>query len=246
MTPPAMGIDPNRKQVAGKLGVLMLDTRFPRWPGDIGHDAGLCRPALRFVVPGAVPAEVVTDAAALVAGGWAERFAAGARALQAAGAGVVTTSCGFLVLLQAALQRAVPVPLVSSALLQLPVLLARGPQVGVLTIDARRLGAAHLRAAGVPEERLADVIVEGLDPAGPFARPILDNATERDASAAEADLAAAARRLAARAPRLRTVVLECTNMAPHAAAIERASGLQARWLRHDPALAACFAEAEGA
>src|SRR6185369_2965739 len=151
-----MGINPNNMQEAGPppLGVLMLDTRFPRWPGDIGLDAGLHVPALRQVVAGAVPAEVVTDAAALEAGGWSRRFAAAARALQAQGAGAITTSCGFLVLLQAGLQQAVSVPLVSSALLQLPALLQHEAQVGVLTIDARHLGPAHLRAAGVPAHRL--------------------------------------------------------------------------------------------
>lgn len=248
-----MGIDPNTKQAAGqamaagppgRLGVLMLDTRFPRWRGDIGSDDGLARPALRIVVAGAVPARVVTDAAALQASGWAGRFAAAAHELQARGAGAITTSCGFLVLLQQPLQAAVTVPLVSSSLLQLPALLAAEPQVGVLTIDARQLGAAHLQAAGVPANRLGDVLVEGVDPEGAFAREILGNRPARDCIGAEADIVQAALRLRARAPALRCVVLECTNMPPHAAALQAASGLRAFGLRHDPALAGYFEPAE--
>lgn len=251
-----MGIDPNTKQAAGqgraggaatapaaaaRLGVLMLDTRFPRWPGDIGHDDGLRVVPDRLCLTGAVPAEVVTEAQALSASGWAERFARAAQQLQARGADAITTSCGFLVLLQQPLQAAVSVPLVSSALLQLPALLAAQPQVGVLTIDARRLGPAHLRAAGVAPHRLADVLVEGVDPDGAFARDILANRLERDRPRAEADVVQAALRLRARAPALRSVVLECTNMPPHAPALQQASGLRAFWLRHDPALAGFFA-----
>ncbi|HSW06199.1 aspartate/glutamate racemase family protein [Aquabacterium sp.] len=246
-----MGIDPNTegstKQAAGqlgqrgaRLGVLMLDTRFPRWPGDIGNDAGFVMPVLRERVQGAVPAAVVTDADALAASGWAERFAAAAMRLQQQGAGAITTSCGFLVLLQPALQAAVSVPLVSSSLLQLPALLATEPRVGVLTIDARRLGAAHLLAAGVDCGRLGDVLIEGVDPDSRFARDILADRPERDRAQAEADLVQAALRLRESDPSLRTVVLECTNMPPHAAALQQATGLRLRWLRHDPALAAFF------
>ncbi len=237
-----MGIDPNTKQTAGqpRLGVLMLDTRFPRWPGDIGCDASCRLAPLREVVRGAVPREVVADAAQLAASGWAQRFAQAAQRLQAAGACAITTSCGFLVLLQAELQAAVRVPLVSSALLQLPALLAQAPQVGVLTIDAMRLGLAHLRAAGVADADLPRVVIEGLPPEGAFAAPILRDAPRRDRAAAEADLLQAALRLQQRAPALRHVVLECTNMPPHAAALAAATGWHLHGLADDPRLAPYF------
>jgi hypothetical protein len=237
-----MGTNPNAQSSAGSavLGVLMLDTRFPRWPGDIGCDRGLVGPVLRRVVAGALPRRVVVDADALRASGLADAFEAAALDLAAAGAGIVTTSCGFLALLQQRLQALLPVPLVSSSLLQLPALLDREPRVGVLTIDADALGRAHLRAAGVPDHRRADVVIEGVDRAGEFARAILGNREALDRAAAERDIVAAARALAAREPGLRTVVLECTNLPPFAAAIERATGWRLRWLRHDPRLEPFF------
>jgi hypothetical protein len=239
-----MGIDPNTKPGAGRdaprdaprLGVLMLDTRFPRWPGDVGCDEGFAAAPLRERVAGAVPSEVVTDAEALQRSAFPPAFLQAALRLQAGGAAAVTTSCGFLVLLQAALQGALGVPLVTSALLQLPRLLQAAPRVGVLTVDARRLGHAHLLAAGVPAARLGDVVVEGVDADGPFARPLLANLAQRDFDAAEADLMAAARRLQQRAPDLHQVVLECTNMPPHATALRRATGWQLHGLLDDPAL----------
>ena len=45
------------------LGLLMLDTRFPRPPGDIGHPATFGFPVRRRVVEGAAPGRVVRGAA---------------------------------------------------------------------------------------------------------------------------------------------------------------------------------------
>jgi len=219
---------------AGFTGVLMLQTRFPRLPGDVGHPGSFTGPVRYRVVDGALPARVVATAADLRASGLPARFLEAAQALAREGARAITTSCGFLVLLQSELQASVGVPVVTSSLLQLPSLLEREPQVGVLTISADRLGPEHLLAAGVPPHRLQDVLVEGVDPAGEFARAILGNDSSMDIERARADVVAAACALRARAPRLSTAVLECTNMPPHAQAAERASGLRLQSLLDDP------------
>jgi hypothetical protein len=223
---------------AGFLGVLMLDTRFDRLPGDIGHPASFGVPVRQRVVQGAYPREVVGSAAALRRSGLGARFAEAARALEAEGARALTTSCGFLVLLQDELQRAVRVPLVSSSLLRLPALLRERPQVGVLTISAEALGPEFLLAAGVPEARLADVVIEGLPPEGAFAGPILGNRPGMEVERAAEEVAQAARALRARAPVLRDVVLECTNLPPHAHAVRAAGGWQVHSLLDEPRLTA--------
>jgi hypothetical protein len=80
------------------------------------------------------------------------------------GADVVPAITAALHAMQAQLQAALKVPLVSSSLLQLPELLARDGRVGVLTISARHLGEEHLLAAGVPSDRLRDVLVQASIP----------------------------------------------------------------------------------
>jgi hypothetical protein len=212
------------------LGVLMLDTRFPRPPGDIGHPDSFGVPVRQQVVPGAFPSRVVASARSLREAGMEAPFVTAARELAAQGARAITTSCGFLVLLQAALQAAVDVPVVSSSLLQLPALLAREAQVGVLTISASHLCDGHLLAAGVPAARLRDVLVQGMAVDGDFAAPILGNQPAFDLAAARADVVRTALALQARAPQLRTVVLECTNLPPHAQAVSDATGWQLRSL----------------
>lgn len=214
----------------------MLDTRFPRLPGDIGHPQSFGIPVRHRVVKGALPRQVVATADLLRSSGLGAAFAEAARELASLGARALTTSCGFLVLLQDELQAAVPVPVVTSSLLQLPGLLARERHVGLLTISAERLGHEYLLAAGVPRERLADVIVEGVDPDGEFARAILGNDPLMDVQRARGDVVGAAVRLRSRAPELRTAVLECTNMPPHADEAARATGLRLLSLLDDPRL----------
>jgi hypothetical protein len=194
------------------LGVLMLDTRFPRLPGDIGHAGSFEFPVRYAVVRGATPLRVVRERAA----GLLEPFIAAAQQLVDQGAAAIGTSCGFLVLFQHELQRALPVPLWSSSLLQLREL--RAP--GVLTVDANALAADHLRAAGA--ERSVPVV--GLAEGCHLQRALLADEPTLDPALAEADTVAAARELVARFPGVREIVFECTNLPPYADAVVRATG----------------------
>ena len=103
-----------------RLGVLMLDTRFPRPPGDVGNPASWRVPTVMQVVPRLAPEVVVQSAAGLRAAGMLPAMRSALQDLQAAACTAITTSCGFLVLLQQELQAAVGVPVVTSSLLQLP------------------------------------------------------------------------------------------------------------------------------
>jgi hypothetical protein len=225
---PALPVFPPGAQP--RIGILMLETRFPRPVGDVGNPASWPVPVLLRVVPGLAPGVVVQSAAALRAAGVVPALREALLQLQAAGCRVLTTSCGFLVLLQQELQAGLQVPLVSSSLLQLPQVLARERRVGVLTISAADLGEEHLLAAGVPRQRLSDVVVQGMPPDSEFVRCILGNRPTMDLARAGQEVVQAARELAARAPDLRTLVLECTNLPPHAEAIRQACGLRVRAL----------------
>jgi len=189
------------------LGLLLLDTRFPRLPGDAGRPDSYRMPVRAAVVHGASPQRVVREGDAQLL----QPFIDAARGLVEQGARAITTSCGFLLRWQAELQAAVPVPVWTSSLLLLPQL----PRPGVLTVDATAL--AQLPAlAGVP--------VEGLAPGCQLQDTLLNNRPEMDAAQAEADAVAAARRLMAAHPELTDLVLECTNLPPYAQAIAHATG----------------------
>lgn len=208
--------DPDDLHSAPLLGVLMLDTRFPRPPGDVGHPASFAMPVRHRVVPGAAAQRVVRRDGEGVDPALLAPFLAAGRQLVAEGAKALTTSCGFLVLFQDDLQRALPVPVWTSSLLLLPTL--RAP--GVLTVDAEALGAAHLAAAGAP----GGTPVQGLARGCALQRTLLEDLPTLDAAQAEADTVAAALALVQRHPGVQSVVLECTNLPPYAAAVERATG----------------------
>ena len=220
----------------GFLGVLMLDTQFPRPEGDIGHPDAFGVPTQRCVVKGAWPDKIVQSGAGLRKGRVVTPMLQLVRRLEQDGAKAITTSCGFLVLLQKEMQAQVKVPVVTSSLLQLPGLLALHAKVGVLTISASKLGVEHLRAAGVPRVRMADVVVQGVPANSEFATAILGNRATMDIAQAGADVVASAVALKLREPSLTCVVLECTNMPPYRAAVEAATGLKTWGLTDDPRL----------
>lgn len=223
--PPASVLPPaSNLGKPGFLGIVMLDTRFPRPLGDIGNPLSWPMPVNQRVLRGVWPDKVVASATGLRQNRVLPGFVAIVRQLERDGARAITTSCGFLVLLQRDLQAAVKVPVVTSSLLQLPQLLEKAQQVGVLTISSKYLGVEHLRAAGVPRDRLRDVLVQGVDPGSEFASAILGNRDTMNLEQTQADVVAAALALKARAPQLRTVVLECTNMPPYAQAVREATG----------------------
>ena len=218
------------------LGIVLLDTRFPRPHGDAGNPASWPVPTRVKVVAGAWPRKIVQLATGLRGAQVLGEFVGAVRQLAAEGACAITTSCGFLVLLQQELQAGCGVPVVTSSLLQLPALLEEQERVGVLTISAERLGEEHLLAAGVPRERLSDVAVQGVDPGSEFVRAILGNRATMDLQRAARDVVAAAVALKARAPQLRTLVLECTNMPPYAERIRAATGWRVLSLADSPLL----------
>src|SRR3989304_3736097 len=130
------------------VGILMLDTRFPRIPGDMGNAATFPFPVRYHRVSGAGPDLVVRRGAE----GLLPAFIEGARQLEREGVGAITTNCGFLVKYQPELAAAVNVPVFTSSLLLVPLvhrLLPPGRRVGILSGSGGTLPPEHLRGAGL-------------------------------------------------------------------------------------------------
>ncbi|MQX35333.1 aspartate/glutamate racemase family protein [Roseospira navarrensis] len=221
----------------GPVGVIMLNTHFPRLPGDVGHPDTFEGHVLYHRVTDARVAAVVKPG--LMSEPLANALLDAARDLERRGAAIITTSCGFLSTMQERLRAAVSVPVVSSALVLLPLLRAGcGPhaRIGVLTFDTRALTASHFGGAWGP-----DVVLEGLELSREFHAVIAEDRPALDAATAEGEIALAAQRLRARAGgTLDAVVLECTNLAPFLPRIRAEAGAPVfdlaaavRWMARD-------------
>jgi Asp/Glu/hydantoin racemase len=209
--PPVAGLD---------VGILMLDTRFPRIRGDVGN-ARTWNFAVQYqVVANASPDRVVRQGAA----GLLDDFIKAAQAMERQGVAGIAANCGFLTLFQAELADAVSVPVVTSSLLQIPQvnrLLGRGRRAGVLTISGKSLKPDHLRAAGAPLDTPVGTTEGGRE----FTRAILGDELQINVDLARQDNVEAALALVKAHPELGAIVLECTNMCPFAADIQAATGL---------------------
>jgi Asp/Glu/hydantoin racemase len=203
------------------VGILMLDTRFPRIAGDMGNATTFPFPVRYQRVTGANPDLVVRRGAE----GLLPAFVEGAAALEREGVGAITTNCGFLIKYQAQLARAVHVPVFTSSLLLVPLvhrMLPGGQRVGIMTVNAATLTPEHLSAAGVAGD--VPLAVVGMETEKEFTRALLDNELELDVDVAREEHVRVARRLVAEHPDVGAIVLECTNMPPYAADIQRETG----------------------
>ncbi len=219
---PSRAIASGGKSVYGApLGILMLETRFARVPGDIGHAGTWPFPVLYRVVRGASPERVVLHAAE----GLLPRFLEAAKDLVDLGARAITTSCGFLSLFQRELAAHAGVPVAASSLMQIPWVQASlppGRRVGVVTVSAGSLTPAHLEAVGAP----VDTPLAGTENGVEIFRVLVRGEKEDlDVALAARDIIAAGRDLVARHPEVGAIVLECTNMPPYAAVLAEAVGL---------------------
>jgi hypothetical protein len=197
-----------------RVGILMLETRFPRIPGDMGNAETWPFPVVYKVVPGASPRRVVCDGAR----GLLENFLDAAEELVRLGADGITTTCGFLSLYQRQIAAHVGVPVATSSLMQIPFVervLPPGKRVGVLTVSAANLTEEHLLAAGADPA----TPVGGTDNGSEFTRVMINDEERLDVAAAERDILAAGDALVTSHRDVGAVLLECTNMVPYARAL---------------------------
>lgn len=202
------------------LGILTLDTTFPRIAGDVGAPETFDFPVLHEIVAGAYVEDVVHRRRETLLPAFVD---AGRRLVDAGCTGIATT-CGFLVRWQAELTQDLPVPVLTSALLQLPLVertLPAGRHAGILTYSAADLGADALAAAGIDPY----TPIEGIEPGSYFAQTIRLGRATLDPDRMREDTLAAARRLLRTHPHVAALVLECANMPPYRDAVEEATGL---------------------
>jgi Asp/Glu/hydantoin racemase len=201
------------------VGIIMLETRFPRIPGDIGNASTFHFPVLYKVVQGASAKRLVLERDRTLL----EPFIEAGRELAREGVKAIITSCGFLAMFHRELSQALEVPVYTSSLIQMPLAHAATGfrRVGVVTANAEALTALHFESAGA---KGIPVAIEGVEKHYLWT-VFRDDLLELDVAEAEKNVVDAARRLVSRHADIGAIVLECTNMPPYAKAVQDAVGL---------------------
>ena len=198
------------------LGILMLDTHFPRIKGDVGNPESFSCPVRKLTVRGASPDRVVREADPALL----EPFLQAAEQLEQEGCAAITTSCGFLAMFQKELAARVSIPVFTSSLLQVRTaygLLPEGKKVGILTADGRKLGERHFRGAGIEDVPKVVYGMEGTH----FHDIYVGDREDLDPARAGEELQRTALRMVEEHPEVGAVVCECTNMPPYTDALRR-------------------------
>jgi hypothetical protein len=217
--PEASAVAGGRTVYGLALGVVMLDTHFPRLPGDVGNAETWEFPVAYRVVRGAAPARLARpepDPALL------EPFVEAVRQLEADGVRAVITSCGFLAAYQRELAAAATVPVFSSPLLQVPLaasVIRPDRRIGILTASDA-LTERHYRGAGWSAEDIA-VVQAAPAPDSHFVRTFVGDAPSAEPAVLRGEVAELTERLFREHPDVGAIVLECANFPPFGEVVRR-------------------------
>ena len=216
-----MTILPGGQNICGiSIGVLSLESYFHKPPGHIKNPSALPFTTAYEILHGITVPELLNNPTPdmLVP------ILSAARRLEDQGVRAITGSCGFLALFQKEIAQAVSVPVFVSSLLQVPLAfqMTQAP-VGILTASAPALTDKHIAGAGAYGVPIA---IQGLEDTEEFATVIIRNErTEMDLSKIEEEILEAGRKLVNRAPKIKSIVLECTDLPPFGKRLQQEFGL---------------------
>jgi len=203
------------------IGILMMDAKIPRLPGDIGNAYTFDFP-VRYKVVNSLTAENVIldpDVSKL------DIFIKAAKELEAEGVRAITTSCGYLALFQEELANEVNVPVFTSSLIQAPMvarMLRKDQKVGLFVADSRTITDEHLRKVGID----FPVVIKGSENYPAFYNIYPTDIDEvLDYEECERQMVQMAKDLLEEHPEVGAIVCEGSNFAIFRSAIQKATGI---------------------
>ncbi len=207
-----------------EIGILMLDTIFPRIPGDIGNARSYNFPVRYKVVKGAKTDKIMRDEPDL---DMLKPFIQAAQELEREGVKAITTSCGFLSPFQKEIASAVSIPVFTSALILVPLvraMLNREKAIAIFTERAHHLNERHFNGVGWSSKDIP-VIIKGMKENAVFPSVFIGNSFDLKSEILEQEMEEMAREVMAENPDTGAIVLECTNMGPFSRNIQAIAGV---------------------
>lgn len=204
------------------IGMLCAEWNIPFVPGDLNNATTFDFPVRYLTVDGAVGADVLSGDALQ----YAEDFVSAARRLEAEGVRAITGNCGYMGAYQQVVAEAVSIPVFLSSLLQAPFLLSMlggTADLGVLVANADGISESVLSGVGITDA--GRLRFKGLDSKPHFHDVILRETGTLDDERLADEVLQGALELVDENPGVRGILLECSDLPPYAAAIQRATGL---------------------
>lgn len=215
-------IKPQGQSAGIDIGVMLLDNSLPRPRGDVGNAQTFDYPVAYDVIEDADTTRVIEENAV----GLVENSISSARRLLKLGVRAIATCCGFLAIHQRALAEELNVPIATSSLMQIPLVirtLRSDQKVAVVAVNASTLTTDHFHSAGLSHEDLQRITLVGLEDTAHFYPMIIGDLTELDTDTACAEIVDATAEAVAADPSIGAFVFECTNLPPYADAVRRAT-----------------------
>lgn len=214
----------DRRVVYGvTIGILMMETTIPFIPGDVGNATSYDFPVLYQTVKGLTTMRMFEkDQTAF------EEFHAAAQILRKQGVRAITGDCGYMLAFQEELADKMDVPVFLSTLLQIPFILkiiGKRGKVGILCANGESLTPEFLKIAGVSEPDLERVVVHGLECHEHFREVIHDETGCLDSEKMTCEVVEGTKRLVQNNDGISAILLECSDLPPYAAAVQKATGM---------------------
>lgn len=199
------------------IGIICLDSKFPKPSGHIRNPTTFKFPTVQHVVKGVDVRRLLFEPTPDLI----EPFIQAAKELELSGVEAISGSCGFLALYQRDIAAAVNIPVLLSSLLQVPLLqMMYSPKVriGILTASKQALTPKHLEGVGIVHQD--SLFIKGMESKEHFWTCIVEGERHNfDIKIMEQEIRESARELKKQHD-IDVLILECTDLSAFSAAIQ--------------------------
>ncbi|MBU8878406.1 aspartate/glutamate racemase family protein [Bacillus sp. FJAT-29790] len=200
------------------VGILYLDECwYPVIPGNVANLGTYDFPVRLKVVPDCNTSKLLSGDTSLL-----ESIIIAAKELEAEGARAICAACGFFGNFQDKVAEAVDIPVYLSSLVQVPWIktgLKYSQKIGILTAYADGLTESLFESCGIANKK--NIIISDLSGEDEFSA-IIENRGSFDNEKVRQEVVDAAVSMVAENPDIGAILLECSDMPPYAADVQRA------------------------
>jgi hypothetical protein len=213
---------PGRNVSGVTIGLIQFRANLAMMPGNMGNATTFDFPMLYREMNADNVLDVMSDPPSQ---NFLEGALEAARWLELQGVRAIMGNCGFWGNYQKVVKEKINTPFFSSSLIQLPQMVASMPgnkKIGVLTANGPLLQkVSAIENCGLSAEDKANrIVIEGCENDKAFSTAMACDGTPYNPQAIEKDILAATKRLLKKDKDIGAILLECTELSPHAVAVQ--------------------------